>query len=154
MFNKFAAIIVLTAVFGGLALSAQGKYVRKQLQPDFFIPAKDQFNQPEKLPPLPEELLMEAEQRKQSAMVQTDEHKKDEDNKIVGTPDYQTKFDKYNHDIAILSKSGEMPKNAELESDLAEMNSDDQKAVDDKDISSSETSQTFEKIVDDIITDN
>ena len=106
MFNKFAAIIVLAAVFGGLALSAQGKYVRTQLQPDFFIPAKDQFNQPEKLPPLPEELLMEAEQRKQSAVVQTDEHKKDEDNKIVGTPDYQTKFDKYNHDIAILSKSG------------------------------------------------
>ena len=47
-----------------------------------------------------------------------------------------------------------MPKNAELESDLAEMNSDDQKAVDYKDISSSETSQAFEKIVDDIITDN
>lgn len=154
MFNKFAAIIVLAAVFGVLALSAQGKYVRKQLQPDFFIPAKDQFNQPEKLPPLPEELLKEVEQRKQSAVVQTDEYKKDEDNKIVGTPDYQTKFDKYNHDIAILSKSGEMPKNAELESDLAEMNSDDQKAVDDKDISSSETSQAFEKIVDDIITDN
>ena len=150
MSNKIATVVVLAAVLGGLALSAQGKYMRKQLQPDFFIPAKDQFNQPEKLPPLANEPASMAEAQKTA----TSDVNNNQENTETGTPDYQTKFDKYNQDIADLSKNGEMPKNAELEADLAEMNSDDQKPVVTKETSKSEVSRDFEQIVDEITADN
>lgn len=151
MSNRITTVVILAAVLGGLALSAQGKYVRKQLQPDFFIPAKDQFNQPEKLPPLATEPVNMAEEQK---TITVDIKNNSQEDTKAGTPDYQTKFDKYNQDIADLSKNGKMPKNAELEADLAEMNSDDQKQVITKEVSKSEVSQDFERIVDEITAAN
>lgn len=56
-------VLVLLASFDA---SAQQKYVRKQVRPDFFIPEKE-LNRREKLPPFPQNQVMQPEMPKDVA---------------------------------------------------------------------------------------
>lgn len=139
------SVVIALIAAGGLVISAQGKYVRKQLQPDFFIPVKDQFNQPEKLPPLPENKVIK---ESQSKTISTETEVSEAE---VEQPDYQDKFDEYNEDMEYLSTNGELPENDSLKKDLAVMNSNEIKTVQPKEAEPSEVSKKFEQTVDDVV---
>ena len=59
MVKKIVFICLLIAFCVGVSFSVHSKYVRKYVEPDFFIPAKDKFHQQEKLPPLPKNFIKE-----------------------------------------------------------------------------------------------
>lgn len=142
------SVVMAIIAAGGLVISAQGKYVRKQLQPDFFIPAKDQFNQPEKLPPLPEnKIINEA----QSKTISTEQEVSEA---AVEQPDYQNKFDDYNEDMEYLSTNGELPENDTLKEDLAAMDSNEIKTVQPREAEPSEISREFEQTVNDVVAED
>ena len=88
--------------------SAQSKYTRKQLQPNFFIPEKSSFHKPEKLP------LLVGQKRRII--------KKQNKTNVV---DYKNKVNEYHKDIAILEKTGKLPENKLLEADLQKMSSEE-----------------------------
>ena len=87
--------------------SAQSKYIRKQMQPNFFIPEESKFHKPEKLPPLVGQHIVK--------------------NKKINTDviEYKNKVNEYHRDIAVLEKTGELPENKMLEADLQKMDSED-----------------------------
>lgn len=149
--RKIIAAAVLTVLAAGIAMTAHSKYVRKQLQPDFFMPEKVKFNQPEKLPTLPkkEEISKQAEKEPEAAVPAED--KKTERKQVSFVPSYQQKFDDYNHDIDYISRSGEIPVNAALTADLTAMNSNSRFRVEAKPYQESEVSRAFDKALAEVV---
>src|SRR5574344_1884983 len=92
---SFLGIFACMAVAG----AQNTTYVRKNLDQDFFIPTKDKFNQPEKLPPLQ---IIKPEEKK----VQ---------------PEYQNKYKEYQKEVDLVAKTGEIPDNAQMNEALKEM---------------------------------
>ena len=154
MWQKFIAIAVFSFILVGVVVASQGRYVRKQLQPDFFIPKEDVFNQPEKLPPLPKKEVVENVDEKIEKTVDNSEYIREESKK-VSIPEYQKKFDDYNRDISYINRSGEIPVNSSLKSDLDQMNSNDLFNVQKKELGSeTEVSRAFMKILNKSIAEN
>ncbi len=114
MKKRMIKIFVLIFIVS-LSFVAQGKYIRKQIQPNFFMPNSVNFNKQEKLPPV-------------IVKKQTIEEKKSDNivvNKSINNiPEYKKKFDQYNNDILYLSKYKKLPKNNLVVRDLRVMNSD------------------------------
>ncbi len=145
--KKFVAALVFAAV-AGLALSAQSRYVRKQLQPDFFMPENVRFNQPEKLPALPrKKAVVVTEAPKQQSVVKQEE--KAAQNVFV--PEFQRKFDDYNRDISYISRSGEIPQNTSLAADLGAMNSNARFLAEEKPYQDSAVSRAFDKALQQVL---
>ena len=143
IFTVLAAFFVVASV-----LSAQGRYVRKQMQPNFFIPAKDSFNKQEKLPPLVKKV--------QSVKIFSEKQtlERETSAEITETAGYMTKFDDYSRDIEYFDNNGEMPQNLVLENDLAEMNSDIPHKIDVPRLKPSAVSRLFDKKVAEVISQN
>ncbi len=93
----------------GLSFGVQGKYVRKQIKPNFFMPNSVNFNKPEKLP-----VVVIKKQIMKNTNINTDKN----------IPEYKKKFDQYNNDILYLAKYKKLPKNNLVVNDLRVMNSD------------------------------
>lgn len=154
-------LIVLTAVLSGFIseAAAQGTYVRKQLEPDFFIPASAK-PKPEKLP-MPRYLYGEEEtiknakpepepQRIPAAVAE--EPNVNNGNVLDGleqTPDYQQKFDDYSNDLDHISRTGELPANPNLEQDLSEMNSSGRRVIEKRTYQPRNAKQKFDKALED-----
>lgn len=116
-----------------LLLSTNGwgqSYVRKQLEPQFFIPEKDKIK-PENLP-MPFYRSGEAETVK---MVENEWGKSKQPttegmmDQLAETPDYQQKYDDYSRDLEHISQTGVIPENETLKEDLGQMNSAERKPV-------------------------
>ena len=154
MQQKFIAITVLFAIVIGLTFTSQGRYVRKQLQPDFFIPKEVQFNQPEKLPPLPKKEFLENNSAETSQPVDKMKSIRKESAQIF-IPDYQKKFDDYNQDISYINRNGELPVNLSLKSDLDKMNSNELFEVQKKELGpESQVSRAFMDVLDKVLAEN
>ena len=148
MQQKFIAVVVLLVVFIGLTVTAYGRYVRKQLQPDFFMPKEVQFNQPEKLPPLPKKEATDVKSEKIVEVVDNSESIKKESEK-VSLPEYQKKFDDYNRDISYINRKGEIPVNISLKTDLQQMNSNELFEVQKKELGpETQVSRAFMNVLD------
>ena len=148
MQQKFIAIVVLLVVFIGLTVAAYGRYVRKQLQPDFFMPKEVQFNQPEKLPPLPKMESVENDYVDAVEPVDNLESIKMESAKL-SIPEYQKKFDDYNRDISYINRKGEIPVNISLKTDLQQMNSNELFEVQKKELGpETQVSRAFMNVLD------
>ena len=151
--QKFFIMIVLL-VSVGLSVTAYGKYVRKQLQPDFFMPKEVQFNQPEKLPPLPKKEALENVSVEIIDVVDNLESIQKESVQFY-VPDYQKKFDDYNRDISYINRSGEIPVNSSLKADLDQMNSDEIFEVQKKELGpESQVSRAFMDVLDKVLAEN
>lgn len=133
-------LILAMAFMIGMGLNvAAAKYVRKQPEPNFFIPESAR-QQPEKLPlpkytagqeesvkmvepekPAPRRGVIspEASQIVDTVTKPVEEIPSDED-----LPDFQHKFDNYSRDLEQISRNGQIPANPALEEDLNQMNSD------------------------------
>lgn len=107
-------------------------YVRKLKEPVFFIPEKDRMHKQEKLP-----------------VIKNNVNKKNNKEK----PEYKKKVDKYMNDLKQLDESGILPKDKELENDLADMQTGDIFVVDEnmsENLNSEET-KNFYLLVDDVL---
>lgn len=127
LIGGFLAILLLMQV-------AQARYVRKQVEPEFFIP-ENTLSRPENLP-IPRYLSGEEQtvkqvvpERQQPKTVQ----KTLEDDLLNETedsydenpaPDYQQKYEDYSRDLEHISRNGQLPENKVLTNDLAQMQSD------------------------------
>ena len=158
MRKKLIAAAVLFVSVAVAAATGQGRYVRKQLQPDFFMPEKVRFNQPEKLPPLlkKEEFSQKAEEDVAKAAAQNTAVS--ESGKSIriqaekeAVPEFQTKFDDYNRDIDYISRSGEIPVNARLNADLEQMNSNELFRVTPKPYQQTVVSRAFNKALEEVL---
>ena len=131
----------MLSCIAGLVLcfgAAQARYVRKQVVPDFFIPPKDAFNQPEKLPPLPK--IQPVEQEEDLVRPAESEMKSD-------MPEYQRKFAVYNYQMQQMSRNKILPENPDLDKDLAQMNSNELFEVPREPYQDSEVTRAFGKIL-------
>lgn len=146
-------VFTLLFVSVGLSVTAYGRYVRKQLQPDFFMPKEVQFNQPEKLPPLPKK---ETIKNNSAEVMQTVDNLESIQKKSIQfyIPDYQKKFDDYNRDISFISRSGEIPVNLTLKTDIDSMNSNELFEVQEKELGpESQVSRAFMDIINKVVND-
>lgn len=130
-------ILVMVISLSAVWVWAQDKpYVRKQLQPSFFMP--------ESAKPKPEKLPMPRYTEGQAESVKAVNHNdvsggRVEDEELAGneeimqdlqnTPEYQKKYEDYNQDLEQISKTGEIPENEVLQEDLEQMNSEEPQAV-------------------------
>ena len=154
MHKKFTLWAILLMVSFGVSVTAYGRYVRKQLQPDFFIPKEVQFNQPEKLPPLPKKEMLNAKSENMVATVDKSEFIEEKTEKIA-VPDYQKKFDDYNRDISYINRSGEIPANSSLKADLDQMNSNELFEVQKKELGpETQVSRAFMNILSKSVAEN
>ena len=119
------------------SIRADAQYKRKIREPNFFIPESSQLHKPEKLPqiklPKKEVAVEDKTEIDNSKQENVANNVNNEVNKslidIRETPSYKHKYDEYIHDIESFYKNGTMPENIELETDLAEMNSDAPKEI-------------------------
>lgn len=126
--------IVLAFLLIFCAASATAQYVRKLKEPDFFIPAGEAMHKAEKLPEI--------------KMIPKEENKKTEEDEVATKtespkevisqpkvasslyekkeiPVYKSKYNQYIDDVMRFYSDRVMPKNEQLQKDLAEMNSDE-----------------------------
>lgn len=159
--------IILWCFFSVIfAFEVNARYVRKHISPDFFIPEYDNFNKPEKLPPIKkikkegtvkkisrvdnEQKKVENSNNKEN--INTNEYKQTSLPNIVDNsytiPSYQQQFDKYSSDIEYISKYKTLPVNEDLEKDLADVNSDNLfKVVYKNNYKKSKVSSEFENLL-------
>ena len=150
MFLRKLIILAGLAVIAGSS-AAEAQYQRKQLQPDFFVPAGE-INPQEKLPPfkqtggsLPaaetvkkvsikdetpeirdsEALTLSAD----NPVEQYDMEKHITNHKFDASPNYKKKYDAYVNDLKIIAETGKAPENKQLQQDLAKMNSNERFVV-------------------------
>ena len=146
MFLRKLIILAGLAVIAGSS-AAEAQYQRKQLQPDFFVPAGE-INPQEKLPPFRQTggSLPTAETVKKVSMPeirdsealtlsadnpveQYDMEKHITNHKFDASPDYKQKYDAYVNDLKIIAETGKAPENKQLQQDLAKMNSNERFVV-------------------------
>ena len=166
--NKFVILLSGVFVFTSLNVNAQ-QYVRKQVQPDFFIPTKE-LNRQEKLPsfpalesgaikvsngrvmvrtyqetdedteekqPIVQEVITpllkkpvvafalpeeETVKTKKAPIIETEYSSQDGlGDELSKNEQYLAKEQAYEMDLQVLSQTGELPQNPQLESDLEKM---------------------------------
>ncbi len=154
----FSAVSAIFA-FSLLAQAAQpGRYVRKQLKPNFFIPEKD-LDYTEKLPEFnyypeaslpkairpnsePEQVIKVikapeqdvAKTVEQAALPQQTEspYIEYDKNELAQIPEYKQKYDDYINDLKEIAKSGKLPENPRVAFDLMKMSTNARLVVTDK----------------------
>lgn len=119
-------------------VQAQG-YVRKSIEPDFFIPAGDKFNRPEKLPPI-------YKGGKKVTGTEPEEN--------AEKPEYQQKYEQYHQDLENIAKTGEIAPNPGLNQALEKMGKDDVFEVKETPLQNSEVKIRFEKAVENTLKEN
>ncbi|MDD4557075.1 MAG: hypothetical protein PHE89_07120 [Alphaproteobacteria bacterium] len=161
--NFFTTTVFMFFLLVASFCFAQGTYVRKKIQPSFYIP-ESALDKPEKLPefqipklqpqkfisiPIPEE----AEEPEDTAIEEIEVApiaslpvalKKTEKKQILPNnkyaqlileklslepADFQKRFNIYQEDIKLLSETGNLPKNEQLERELSFMNSADRTSL-------------------------
>lgn len=135
----WALFSVITLIPGLSAAQTQG-YVRKSLEPDFFIPAEDKLNRPEKLPP-----------------IFKDGKKITGAQKIIGEteiPEYQKKYEQYREDLENVAKTGEIAPNQGLDDALRQMDSGEVFEVKETPSQNSEVKDRFEKALERSLKEN
>lgn len=145
--------LVAALLFLGREVLAQEAFVRKQREPDFFIPNSAKI-QPERLvmpryhladdlkQPEPEQpryvkvkpKVKKKVQNKPELVVRYNKEDEQTSQKelepeaimsdFANTPVYQRNYTQYSKDLEEIGKTGKIPYNAELENDLAKMNSE------------------------------
>lgn len=137
MKKVFLPIFLIVLLLPGLS-AAQG-YVRKNIEPDFFIPAGDKLNRPEKLPPIYKD-GKNITNRKQ-------------DN-VIETPEYQQKYEQYQQDLESIAKIGEITPNQGLNEALEKMNGNEVFEVKETPLQNSEVKIRFEKALENTLNEN
>ena len=135
-------IWALILIGASSAVLAQGTYVRKHLEPDFFIP-EDAKSKPEKLPPV-----------RVSPRYYGGENLTTEIIYQEITPDYQLKYDEYSKDVEQLKNSGTIPENKKLEEDLQKMSSGERFKVEKKPYQKSSVQEEFDKVLEQSLLNN
>lgn len=131
-------LVFFLILFLGIGFDpAAARYVRKQQEPDFFIPESAR-QRPEKLP-LPrysagaEETIKQVEPEREVRKYNIDMKASQNIDTVSETsapegveetPDYQHKFDDYSRDLEQIDSQGQIPDNQVLREDLNQMNSD------------------------------
>ena len=154
----FSAISAIFA-FSLLAQAAQpGRYVRKQLKPNFFIPEED-LDYTEKLPefnyypeaPLPKAIRPNSEPEQVINVIKTPQQEvaktveqavlpqqiespyiEYDKNELAQIPEYKQKYDDYINDLKEIAKSGKLPENPRVAFDLMKMSTNARLVVTDK----------------------
>ena len=111
------------------------RYVRKMLEPDFFIPDTDKFNRPEKLPPI------YLNGKKITAVA----HQQSESSSLDSEPNYKKKYKQYHNDLENVAINGEVKPNEELSDALDSMKDGDVFEVKEKPSQESDVKNRFEK---------
>ena len=91
----FAAVLVF-------CFEADARYVRKTIEPDFFIPSEDRMHRPEKLPPL-NKLFSDKKTKKYSAKI----------------PAYKQKYSQYLSSMAVFASTGSFLVDKDFDADMA-----------------------------------
>ncbi len=108
---------------------SDGRYQRKNLQPDFFVP-QGVIQQQEKLPPIRYDNASSSTETI-SHISSHDEHSADvstttiEFKGLSNTPEYKQNYDTYINNIKNIAQTGQAPDDPRLEEDLAKMNSNE-----------------------------
>lgn len=156
----FGLVILMAISLSAVWVWAQDKpYVRKQLQPNFFIPESAK-SKPEKLP-MPKYSEGQAESVKavnyndaaigrleDEELIAEEEIRQD----LQNTPEYQQKYQDYNQDLEHISKTGDIPENETLQKDLQQMNSDEPQEVVEYPVR--DVKAEFQKALDESLSDN
>lgn len=132
--------IILTMFLVGISsiVLAQGTYVRKQLEPDFFMP-EEVKSKPEKLPPV---------------YVTKKQNVTDIVSNVKIVPDYKQKYDQYTKEIEQIKNNGELPLNKTLENDLQQMSSNERFKVEKKPYQKSSVQEEFDKVLEKVLQQN
>lgn len=132
--KKYIIVLVSALVLAsGWAFAQNGGYVRKTKEPEFFVPEKDGFNKPEKLPPV---------------IV------KKEKNSVQETPEYQQKYEEYQQDIQKVGSGGEIAENEGLTQALTQMDSGAVFEVKKTPSQNSAAKENFERVLDETLEQN
>lgn len=159
--QKFLGLCSCAAMLMAAEIAlAQGTYVRKKVEPDFFMPESAKV-QPEKLP-MPkyykgqEETIKNAKpepepQRLPPVATEDDGINGDEGvlDDLENTPEYQQKFEDYSNDLEHINQTGQIPQNADLDSDLNQMNSSARRVVNRKPYQTRNARAKFDKALQD-----
>lgn len=133
---SFGKIVILGTVFAGIMEIglAAAQYVRKRVEPDFFMP-QGAINRPEKLP-MPrytegqEVTVKEARPGDVFENEVIDNPDADHaDSDMENTPEYKKKYDEYVKDLDNISQTGSIPESQALKEDLGQMDSEARKIV-------------------------
>lgn len=157
--NKYASIAIAAAVLTAASVPAAAKYVRKQLEPAFFMPESAK-TQAEKLP-MPRYLYGEEETIKAAkperepqrlpVVTENEEYLEDDVADDTDIPDYQRKYEDYSRDLEHISRTGEIPDNAALEEDLEQMNSDERQLIEKKPYQPRNSKAKFDKALNQVL---
>lgn len=101
--NKTITVFLAMILF---AAAAEARYVRKLIEPDFFIPADDRMHKPEKLPPV-------------QKIVSQDSTEEEKQVKFTDIPEYKKKYSRYLADMAVFANSKSFPVNEAFNADMA-----------------------------------
>lgn len=101
--NKTITVFLAMILF---AAAAEARYVRKLIEPDFFIPADDRMHKPEKLPPV-------------QKTVSQDSTEEEKQVKFTEIPEYKKKYSRYLADMAVFANSKSFPVNEAFNADMA-----------------------------------
>ena len=151
-------LILVSIVFFGNIITAEGRYVRKQLEPDIFIPTYA-LPQQEKLP-MPRYYEGQAETVKNAKPEPARKMTTEEiEIKTVsvdslmksGGADYQQKYDDYLDDLRHISQTGQLPRNEKLMADLQKMTTDERIVVQKKPHQSYPKKAKFDKALYDVL---
>lgn len=149
------SVLLLSA---GSALAQTIPYVRKQLEPKFFIP-EEARQQPEKLP-VPryykgQEVTIKAAKPEPAVRVLTTENSEEENTEdSTEKPLYQHKFDEYSRDLEHINQTGKIPENKNLENDLQQMNSSQRQLVKRRSYQSRNTREKFDNALQNSLNQN
>lgn len=173
----FAALAAIAVICASVAWAQTGGYVRKKIEPNFFIPKSAQ-PKPEKLPmpyykqpvipaeettvPAPQEQpLPVVEQTQNTApttaakapapVVAPTPAEKSVVQNLSDTPEYQRKYQEYLQDLEYIAATGERPSNANLDNDLKQMNSNERIKLDQKFNAKRNVKAEFEKTLNQIL---
>lgn len=157
-FLFFAAAALLTAADA----LAQASYVRKRLEPKFFMP-EDAKVQPEKLPmprytkgaetTIKEANYRDSEKEEEPAEIY-DSAVEDEAETDDSMPLYQQKYDDYSRDLEHINNTGQIPENRTLNEDLGAMDSERRVTVAKKPYQVREVKAKFDKALEESLNSN
>ena len=100
--NKTITVFLAMILF---AAAAEARYVRKLIEPDFFIPADDRMHKQEKLPPVQKTVSKDSAGEEKA--------------KLTDIPEYKKKYSRYLADMAVFANSKSFPVNEAFNADMA-----------------------------------
>ncbi len=171
--NRLFVLVFGALVFVSAGVRAEeGRYVRKMLEPDFFIPEEDKFFQQEKLPPvylngknITDPTTRKSAEKESVAGREANQEEKNDNELSVKhgvqaktntgiEPAYRQKYDAYHQDLENITDDGDIPANSALDAALREMNSEDVFKVKKAPSADSEVKIRFEKAVEKTLEEN